>query len=77
MLENFLRLRKISDGRSSFNEMLFTPVARSPLSSLPRDGGDVRGGSVDFFYSVAALPHCVLCGKTYFSARTKGGQKCV
>src|SRR5881397_763946 len=34
--------------RLSFDAILFTPVERSPLSSLPRDGGDVRGGSCRF-----------------------------
>jgi hypothetical protein len=29
-------------------ERYFTQVALRPLSSLPRDGGDVRGGSFDF-----------------------------
>src|SRR4030095_10310686 len=39
------------------------PDTPSPLSSLPRDGGDVRGGSFDFL--VAARPLCVLCGKFF------------
>ena len=34
---------------------------KTPLSSLPRDGGDVRGGSS--FFLVAILRRCVLCGE--------------
>src|SRR5207253_2880550 len=56
MLESFLRPRKFSGGPLLFDAMLFAPMARGPLSSLPRDGGDVRGGSCDAFYLVAALP---------------------
>src|SRR6266487_2215386 len=37
-------------------QMLFAAMVRGPLSSLPRDGGDVRGGSFDAFYLVAAPP---------------------
>jgi len=51
-----LRPRKFSGGPLLFDAMLFAAMARGPLSALPRDGGDVRGGSFDAFYLVAALP---------------------
>jgi hypothetical protein len=50
-IQNLRALRKFSGGSLS-DETLCTPVAPGPLSSLPRDGGDVRGGS----FLVAALP---------------------
>jgi hypothetical protein len=49
--------RKFLMGLSLSNEILFTPVALRPLSSLLRDGGDVRGGSCDFL--IALLPPCL------------------
>jgi hypothetical protein len=38
MLDDFSLSAQISDGRSSSDEMLFTPVTRSTLSSLSRNG---------------------------------------
>jgi hypothetical protein len=51
-----LRPRKFSGGPLLFDAMLFAAMARGPLSALPRGEGDVRGGSFDAFYLVAALP---------------------
>jgi putative tricarboxylic transport membrane protein len=42
-------VRQGLEGRIHDDGTLFTPVVRSPLSSLPRDGGDVRGGSTLLF----------------------------
>jgi len=54
MLETFFwSLRKFLTVLS-FDETLFISIA-CPLSSLPRDGGDGRGGSLDSSL-VAALP---------------------
>jgi hypothetical protein len=58
-------VRQGLEGRIHDDGTLFTPVVRSPLSSLPRDGGDVRGGSFDFW--VAASPRQVLCVKFFSS----------
>jgi hypothetical protein len=51
-MHEILRALRKSSGGSLSDETLCTPVALGPLSSLPRDGGDVRGGS----FLVAALP---------------------
>jgi len=56
MLESFLRPRKFSGRPLLFDAMPFAAMARGPLSSLPRDEGDVGGGSFDAFYLVAAPP---------------------
>ena len=69
MFKRFLRLRKFIEGRSLSDETLFTTVVLSPLSSLPRDGGDARGGSFDFLVAAFAalgslrlesVPGCLL-----------------
>src|SRR5439155_3810936 len=60
MLETFFwSLRKFLTVLS-FDETLFISIA-CPLSSLPRRGGEKRGGSLDSSL-VAALPRSVLGG---------------
>jgi hypothetical protein len=40
--------------------MLFTSAALDPLSSLPRDGGDVRGGSSILYLVAVAIKNVAI-----------------
>ncbi len=47
LLYSFRCLRKFLTVANFPRQRYLLPVALSPLSSLPRDGGDIRGGSFD------------------------------
>ena len=55
IVECFRGLRNFLRG-SHIRRNAITSMARSPLSSFPREGGDVRGGSFRCFYLGCGLP---------------------